>query len=805
MGIRSEIIRKLEESGAEEAVRRLVAASLSGPDALEAALAEKTVAPHPEEEEEEKSMQSAASVYLQSITVAGFRGIGPEATLTLEAHPGLTLVVGRNGSGKSSFFDALEVLLTGDSFRWKDKTAVWKRGWRNLHLSRGAAVSAKFQTEGVRGATNVERRWPDDARNVTDSPTTVQHVRQKRTDLAGVGWEAPLELFRPLLSHPELSGIALRPSGLYDTFNKVVGLEKTTSALALLAKARIKRQRRVKEASRHLKNEIRPRLESIDDDRSPRALESLSGWNWQCDQIEQLLIGDETPSAQSLQTLSALDPPTAEEVAAMAGEVREANSELESLRGSRMHRSSDLADLLESALRHQRQHGDATCPVCNEGALDTRWQADTQERIVELRDESRRYRQAEADLAGVVRQAGRLVKPPALPDDTPIDISALSETWRKWSSLPERPSEIPGHLIDGHSGLREAVGSVSEQAGERYSEREERWAPVRTALMDWLPKAREAMELRPVITTVKKAEATLVEIAEELRSARWEPIERQALGIWGELRLQSNIDLDSIALIGKGSQRRVELNANVDGREFQALGVASQGELNCLALSLFFPRGALPESPFRFLIIDDPVQAMDPARVDGLAKVFHEVATDRQLVVFTHDDRLPEALRRLDLPHRVLEVTRQKGSVVTVRSVLGPVEQYLEDAWVVASEDSLSKRFSHQVVPGFCRQALEAACVEKIRRDRIEQGVTHTRVEREIDRANTLMQKMALALLGDINQASRVRGEVARRWGRNLSEALGVCNRGSHAGYPGDLRGLINECRRLAGRIRGRF
>ncbi len=60
-------------------------------------------------------------VYLGAITVAGFRGIGPATTLPLQPGPGLTLVVGRNGSGKSSFAEAAEVLLTGTSLRWEGR------------------------------------------------------------------------------------------------------------------------------------------------------------------------------------------------------------------------------------------------------------------------------------------------------------------------------------------------------------------------------------------------------------------------------------------------------------------------------------------------------------------------------------------------------------------------------------------------------------------------------------------------------------------------------------------------------------
>jgi DNA repair exonuclease SbcCD ATPase subunit len=71
--------------------------------------------------------------YLRSVTVTGFRGIGPQTSLELQPGPGLTLVVGRNGSGKSSFAEAAEIALTGTNARWRDRSSVWREGWRNLH------------------------------------------------------------------------------------------------------------------------------------------------------------------------------------------------------------------------------------------------------------------------------------------------------------------------------------------------------------------------------------------------------------------------------------------------------------------------------------------------------------------------------------------------------------------------------------------------------------------------------------------------------------------------------------------------
>src|SRR5207237_5725460 len=126
--------------------------------------------------------------------------------------------------------------------------------------------------------------------------------------------------------------------------------------------------------------------------------------------------------------------------------------------------------------------------------------------------------------------------------------------------------------------------------------------------------------------------------------------------LWQYLRLQSNVDLEVVALAGSGVTRRPVLTVDVDGVETDALSVMSQGELSSIALSLFLPRATLPESPFRFVVIDDPVQSMDPVRVDRLARVLEEVAKTRQVVVFTHDDRLPSSLRGLQIDATILQV-----------------------------------------------------------------------------------------------------------------------------------------------------
>jgi hypothetical protein len=98
-------------------------------------------------------------VYLKSIGVQGFRGIGASVTLHLQAGPGLTVITGRNGSGKSSFAEAAEIALTGDNMRWSDRTAVWKEGWRNLHQPDPAVIEVKLAEDGQPTPTVVTRQW----------------------------------------------------------------------------------------------------------------------------------------------------------------------------------------------------------------------------------------------------------------------------------------------------------------------------------------------------------------------------------------------------------------------------------------------------------------------------------------------------------------------------------------------------------------------------------------------------------------------------------------------------------------------
>src|SRR4051794_23636961 len=74
----------------------LVLAALDGDATLAEALDGGYTAP-PERAEDLEGGPEPVGAYLRAVTVAGFRGIGPECTLRLRPGPGLTIVAGRNG------------------------------------------------------------------------------------------------------------------------------------------------------------------------------------------------------------------------------------------------------------------------------------------------------------------------------------------------------------------------------------------------------------------------------------------------------------------------------------------------------------------------------------------------------------------------------------------------------------------------------------------------------------------------------------------------------------------------------------
>jgi hypothetical protein len=696
------------------------------------------------------------------------------------------------------------MLFTGDNQRWSKRSAIWKDGWRNLH-HKSAAIQAELAVEGVPGATVARRTWSDGAA-LEASGVEVQPHGLPKTDLGFLGWDSALSTYRPFLSYNELGAMLDEgPTKLHDAVSLVLGLDDLTEAEKTLKDSLLTRERREKEIKAE-RDQVVELLEQVDDDRARACIGFLRTMN--IDPIEPLIAAPAGAGPQGelgiLQRLVAFRLPARAEIEERARELLDAQSDLSALAGTQADRLLRSAELLEAALGFRSSFAGTTCPVCGtEGVLTEDWSRAAEQAAADQKTAAGEARRAKARAERAWAQVRDLVTavPGAIRDARGLlDVEPTILAWADWVALKDLddPAEHGVALPQRAEAVRGAVEQLVGAAETEVARRQDAWRPVALTLSAWLIRARDAKKSAEPVADLKQAEKWLKDAAVDIRNERFAPIADEAMEIWGLLRQRSNVQLGRVELQGAGVKRSVKLDVTVDGVPGAALGVMSQGELHSLALSLFLPRATLQESPFRFIAIDDPVQSMDPAKVDGLAKVLDRAAKTRQIIVFTHDDRLPEAVRRLGIEASVVEVSRGEGSVVELREALSPVERHIEDARVLLLTDDLPEDAGRRVVPAFCRLALEAGCMEAVRRRRIGRGEAHSDVEAVLGSVTRLTSFAALALFDDKDRGGDVLARINSQYGSRAADAFQRTQKGAHNGVDGNLRDLVRDSAMLA-------
>jgi hypothetical protein len=170
------------------------------------------------------------------------------------------------------------------------------------------------------------------------------------------------------------------------------------------------------------------------------------------------------------------------------------------------------------------------------------------------------------------------------------------------------------------------------------------------------------------------------------------------------------------------------------------------------------------------------------------------------VIVFTHDERLSDAVRRLGIPSKILSVTRRPKSVVEVRTSLDPVKANIEDALALVHTTDLPGPVLRRIVPGFCRAALEASMIETIRKKLLNEGKSHDQVDEVLAKGGKLTPLAALAFFDDATRGSEVMTRL-NKYGAWAGDAFKQCNEGAHKEYGGDLQQLIRDTEKLAERV----
>lgn len=174
------------------------------------------------------------------------------------------------------------------------------------------------------------------------------------------------------------------------------------------------------------------------------------------------------------------------------------------------------------------------------------------------------------------------------------------------------------------------------------------------------------------------------------------------------------------------------------------------------------------------------------------------------MIVLTHDERLPEAVRRLALDARIIDVKRRARSRVELVASRPPSDRYIGDAVALAKTSELSHDVRARVIPGFCRSAVEAACEARIRKQRIEAGVPHADVERELETLTSLTASLAAVFDLSVSQGHEINARLRAIGGNDAVTAVRLMRAGAHELVHADADALIEGTKRIVTAIERR-
>ncbi|MEV4621200.1 hypothetical protein AB0J74_21155 [Asanoa sp. NPDC049573] len=505
-----ELTDRLRALGTADPVVDLVLAAFRGDETLAAVMRGE---PLPAAPTNETTTAEQPQVFLESVEVTGFRGIGPQAALRLKPGPGLTVVAGRNGSAKSSLAEAAEYVLTEDSPRWSQRPAVFREGWRNLHYDGERAITVKLRPGSGGPPVMVRQAWAAGETDLAAATVSVTGNGAMTPSEDLPEWLRSADRFRPFLSARDLERvIASKPTELYDSIAPILGLAPLVAASGRLQALRKEREDRVV-AVRAAFNDLRTRLDAMDDPRAAEAVRLLDRQAGRANlpALAALAggetVGDDARAAAAARRLAEQEMP---DTAHALRELAEATTTVQNLASTEMAIGHRVADLLWGALEVHRDLGDQSCPVCGVGVLNASWRESAEQEVERLRAATetvraatRRQQELHREVEGQLNDVRRMLEPvvAALAAPLPRQTAAV-RTALASMAVDEGPWETVTAARD------ELVAAAAEWLARRH----DAWLEPGAAIRRWVEDATVVRAEADKLALLTKARHVLVDV-----------------------------------------------------------------------------------------------------------------------------------------------------------------------------------------------------------------------------------------------------------------------------------------------------
>lgn len=595
---------------------------------------------------------------LKQLTAEGFRGARTRLDLTVNPHPGITVIHGANGTGKSTLAEALRSAMWGEvgkSFTGE----VRKPGslWRPVEINKSSSKASihaqlidasNFETtlefwmemESLDGIDVLTSRG-----QLVEDGNAVEISEEARDSFRAALLSAP-----PVLAYADMANELRDKSHLLSWLTASLGMGPLLEGIeASIEEASTDSADAAKRLETERKS-ARAKLLLVDDEVRQSGLVSAIT-------PEIPLFSDHESRAQWLEDEDLLERTKADDsyskatddaVAGFAAELLGALETLFNMKGSKAIFFESLRELKaahEMHPAHNEPNWD-TCPAC--GAANSGWAQHVEDAFSKL-DE---YRLALSELTSLVARVQEELLVPVgrirrITEASSPELEALKQLV---VTLDEAASDVaPGQAPDMNSlsGLTDLAKFMTSSVGVEIRQNAieksdsvhqwhcERWSAISPYLEMWTELVSTAATAA-LWKATKSCCTTVIRVFRDQRNKA----------------LSHGIDTNVAVLLKEFGLRIKELRLTKSDADFGLvdlnddpvnLGELSAGQRNALILA---PMLATAESSlFGFILLDDPVHAFDEFRVDHLSEVLARIAGGQRLIVTTHDARLVEQLR----------------------------------------------------------------------------------------------------------------------------------------------------------------
>lgn len=746
---------------------------------------------------------------LLSLTVSGFRGIGnPEddpLLLDFTPTPGITVLCGQNGSGKTSLTDALQT-----AFLTKKPTTVTAgvnaQLWQPVPLAQGAQrakIEALLQSAQGNARHELlitvhvaEQTAPQIVltSRVGEQATTRECTTAELADL--LGGHSPIvayaDIERSLTTQRDLNS---RLMSLLQLGSRIARLEDEVARRSIPAKeaeAELKKQWQATEA---LLQEVKEELAQLDPDQAPPIPEAptssddLSTWH------PELPLHPAVTPAWEAQWVR-----TAQAAAVSFSKTRQ-----------QVHQAADLAQsrvahILSELLQEQAALSD-DCPVCGTA---TDWRETARESLERLREAQTAWQFLQQQTREFVDALRPLAATEAHHDVAQADVQQLLQlSGQAVDSL--KLGDVTDELLlqcDIAASLLASldISDYLTQAPDTHVTQArlvQRWnnavATYREHHLKLAPLTQEA-------STWNKTKTHYSTIASELRKERSYFLTSHTAQWVNNLLQDSGITLNNIEVGAKTGQ--ILLMAQ---DKDLTLGMLSAGQRNALLLATMVATYDTRQdaSPFGFLILDDPVHAFDDMRIGPLAKAIAKIAATSRVIVLTHDERLREhlcALECQDVPTEVHRITRTNGRVQVEQETDISLSLVNDAINIILAAD---KFHAPNVMDGY------TSTVRALLRQALDTALTSHALRLDALHPSTTLLLAELESKSDAFTTRQRLNKIKKRWtslklampqelaAKDLGQLLDKLSSGAHherGGIPGERPNkddLLEECERV--------